>query len=260
MPWQCSPDTRAGDMIVFYMTSPDSKIDSVFRSISEGFNDPFFWYYRCCYISHFQKIKNDVFTIKFMKADPTFKNLPIVKKNMQGVNGTEIPAKNYNYIAKKSGLKNPILIKECGFEFNIESKMEIKNEHDVELKILEPLLEKLGWTKGDYVTQMVLKMGRNEKTIPDYVINPIFTPYHEKGDFVWKAKKDISNKKQLEDAKGQVVSYARRLCAKKCGVISSQDIWIMDNIDDYTDFIFESSIENLKNDDIFNKLKKIAGK
>ncbi len=41
--WQCNPDTRAGDLIVMYLLSPDSAIRSVWRSRSIGFNDPFFY-------------------------------------------------------------------------------------------------------------------------------------------------------------------------------------------------------------------------
>lgn len=39
--WQCNPDTMAGDAIVMYLTSPVSALDSVWRSVSVGFNDPF---------------------------------------------------------------------------------------------------------------------------------------------------------------------------------------------------------------------------
>lgn len=77
-PWQCNPDTMAGDVIVMYLKSPISAIDSVWRSVSVGFNDPFFYYYRCTYIANPQKI-NRVYQ-KTLKKDPVFKELPIVKK------------------------------------------------------------------------------------------------------------------------------------------------------------------------------------
>ena len=34
--WQCNPDTRAGDMIVMYLRTPISAVDSVWRSVSIG--------------------------------------------------------------------------------------------------------------------------------------------------------------------------------------------------------------------------------
>lgn len=45
-PWQCNPETRAGDMIVMYLRTPVSAVDSIWRSCSVGFIDPFFYYYR----------------------------------------------------------------------------------------------------------------------------------------------------------------------------------------------------------------------
>lgn len=77
-PWQCSPDTDAGDNIVLYLRSPISAIDSVWRSISVGFNDPFFYYYRCTYIdncSHINRI-----SLNQLRKDPVLKELPIVRK------------------------------------------------------------------------------------------------------------------------------------------------------------------------------------
>ena len=50
--WQCNPDTRVGDMIVMYMRTPISAVESIWRACSVGFIDPFFYYYRCVYISN----------------------------------------------------------------------------------------------------------------------------------------------------------------------------------------------------------------
>lgn len=262
--WQCNPYARAGDMIVFYMTSPDSKIDSIWRSVSEGFNDPFFWYYRCTYMSYIQKIPDNLFTIKSMRSDDILGNLPIVRKNMQGVNGTEIPPETYNYIIQKAKIDNSLKIKYKLFKTNNKNgtiDFKIKDEHDVECKILEPLLERLGWERQDYETQKRVKMGRNMRLIPDYLIQPDFKKeYHEKCYFIWEVKKSISNEKELGEAKGQVISYARRLFAEKCAIISKERIWIMDKKDDYTKEIFRSSFQDLKNANIFKKLINIAGK
>lgn|GEM_PF-6541460 len=57
---------------------------------------------------------------------------------------------------------------------NIEIQtIEIKNERDVEIYLLEPLLEKLGYSQQDWKRQLKVRMGRREKIIPDYVIFPI---------------------------------------------------------------------------------------
>lgn len=253
--WQCNPDTRAGDMIIMYLRTPDSRLDSIWRSVCEGFNDPFFWYYRCTYIRLTQKLnKKNCFTIKEMRNDKILGNLPVVRKNMQGVNGVELAPSVYNYIVSKNDNTPKIKYNE------ISTRKKIFSEHDVEIKLLEPLLEKLGWKKQDYVTQMTLKMGRNEKVIPDYVIRPTFTPYRETAYFVWEAKESIKSKKQLEKDLGQTISYARRLNANGCTLVSKEGIWIMKKDDDYKDIAFKSTWKELKNDDIFKKLLNIAGK
>lgn len=262
--WQCNPYTRAGDMIVFYMTSPDPQIDSIWRSVTEGFNDPFFWYYRCTYMAYVGKFPDNLFTIKNMKSDDVLSKLPIVRKNMQGVNGTEIPPETYNYIIQKANIDDSFKIKYSLFKTNNKTgtiNLRINNEHDVERKILDPLLEKLGWKKQDYETQKRVKMGRNMRLIPDYLIKPDFKKeYHEKCYFIWEVKESISDDKELDEAKGQVISYARRLSAEKCAIISKEGIWIMDKKDDYTKYIFHSSFKDLKNPNVFKKLINIAGK
>ena len=63
--------------------------------------DPFFFYYRCVYISSPVGIKP--FSLAEIKKDPVFKELPIVRKNMQGINGVELKPSVYNYLVKKSG-------------------------------------------------------------------------------------------------------------------------------------------------------------
>lgn len=253
--WQCNPDTQTGDMIVMYLRTPYSKLDSVWRSVCEGFIDPFFWYYRCTYISKPKKLHHkNRFTLKEMRTNNILNQLPIVKKNMQGVNGVELSPSIYNYIVEKNEDIKKIKYKQ------ISNTTKISTEHDVEVKLLEPLLEKLGWKKCDYITQFSVKIGRKEKIIPDYVILPTYTPYRETARFIWEVKKSINNTKQLEKDCGQVISYARRLKSPGCALISQEGVWIMQNTDDYENIIFKATWNELKKDDIFKKLFNIAGK
>ena len=69
--WQCNPETKAGDMIVMYLRTPISAIDSIWRSVSVGFNDPFFYYYRCTYIARPEKITR--VSQKQLQQDEKFK-------------------------------------------------------------------------------------------------------------------------------------------------------------------------------------------
>lgn len=262
--WQCNPHARAGDVMVFYMTYPDSRIDSIWTSIIDAFIDPFFWYYKCTYIANARKVPDNLFKIKSIKKDPVLGKLPIVRCNMQVIDGIEVPPEAYNYIVEKSNLSDKFKIKYNTFRANTKTgaiSLKINNEHDVERKVLEPLLEKLGWDKQDYETQKRVKMGRNMRLIPDYLLLPDFKhKYHEKCYFIWEVKESIPNDEELNEAKGQVISYARRLCSKKCGIIAKQGIWIMSQDDDYTKEIFQSSFKGLKRTNVFKKLIDIAGK
>lgn len=94
--WQCNEDTRAGDMILMYFKTPDSAIDSVWRACSVGFIDPFFYYYRCTFIG--KRVKINRVTQQMMKKDPIISKMPIVKKNMQGINGIELLPSEYNHL------------------------------------------------------------------------------------------------------------------------------------------------------------------
>ena len=70
--WQCSPDAVVGDAVMFYLTSPDSCIASTFRCVSDGFDDPFFWYYRCCYIARREDVSR--VSLAQMRTDDMLKS------------------------------------------------------------------------------------------------------------------------------------------------------------------------------------------
>ncbi len=114
---------------------------------------------------------------------------------------------------------------------------DIFEEKDVEQKLLEPLLEKLGYTPKNWIRQMPLRMGRGIRYYPDYVINPKIKRGDEKADFIWEAKLSISNDKKLRKDFYQAKSYALRLKADGLGLIALEGIWISFSKDD---FLFEN--------------------
>ena len=252
--WQCSPDTMPGDMIVMYLRSPISRIDSVWRSVSTGFNDPFFYYYRCTYIAKPQKVRP--ISLDMLRTDPVYRELPIVRKNMQGVNGVELMPTVYNRMAEDFGVDIPKLI--GGDFFN---NFDFANEKDVEDQLVKPLLEKLRYSPNDYVQQMVMWIGNhNAKEIPDFVVLPVVTPRHYSAYFLIEAKYSIVTKNQLEDAKQQARSYAKQLSAKYTVIASREGVWVTAASDDYSDTIFKAGWHELSNPDVFHKLFNVIGK
>lgn len=252
--WQCNPDTRAGDMIVMYLRTPISAVDSVWRSVSIGFNDPFFYYYRCTYIANPVAVKR--ITQKQLQQDKVFKELPIVRKNMQGINGVELQPSEYNHLVDIAETDVPRL------EFAVSDiNQTFSREKDVENKLIIPLLKKLGYNEKDYVQQMYIEIGNhNHALIPDFVLSPIHIKGHQSGFALIEAKLLIQNQREMEDVKIQARSYAVQLKAKYSAIADKNKIWIYSSNDDYTNEIFIATWDELNNPDNFSKLFKLIGR
>ena len=250
-PWQCNPDTRAGDMIVMYLRTPVSAVDSVWRSCSVGFIDPFFYYYRCTYISHPLKMKP--VALDRLKTDKITGAMPIVRKNMQGINGVELKPSEYNRILQMGRSKAQKL------EYvSVKAKGEYSTEKEVEEYIIKPLLKQLGYSEQDYVQQLYLEIGNhNHALIPDFVLLPEKRSGHQSAFAVIEAKRSIVNQQELGAALSQVRSYAKLLGAKYAAIISQEKVWVYSAEDDYSAVLF--CVPASMTDDEMFSLRKILG-
>lgn len=252
-PWQCNPDVKAGDLVVMYLRTPISSIDSIWRSVSVGFNDPFFFYYRCTYIAKPEKVKR--IPLKKLQTDKVFKRLPIVRKNMQGINGVELMPSVYNHILDVS--KSELSRLDFGFE---ERGDDFQREKDVEDKLIKPLLKQLGYTEDEYLQQLYIRVGNhNFALIPDFVIHPVVSFGHQSADFLIEAKLTIPSNKELEVVKGQARGYAKLLSAKFSVLISKEGIWITEDNDDYSTDVLKYTWEEMKSSDVFSQVFKLLG-
>jgi len=251
--WQCSPDTRVGDMIVMYVLTPVSAVTTICRACSVGFIDPFFYYYRCVYIS--QAVSTTPFTLQEMRSDQIFKELPIVRKNMQGINGVELYPSVYNYLVAKVKAAVPLLEYE-----KTENDEEYTCEKDVENKLIKPLITKLGYTENEYEQQLYIEIGNHNKAlIPDFVLLPDKTHGHTSGFGIIEAKRSIPSEKVLKEVFIQARSYARVLSTKFCAVASKERIWVSQRKDDFEEIIFEATWKQLNQEDRFYELEKLLG-
>ena len=75
---------------------------------------------------------------------------------------------------------------------------------------------------------MPVRIGRGISKYPDYVIHPVYTKNHERGEIVLEAKLSIPNNKQLEVDRGQAHSYAKLLTANAYVLVAKEGIWIGD--------------------------------
>lgn len=162
--------------------------------------------------------------------------MPLVKQNMQGINGRHIEKRFYDRIL--------VLLKAKGMNIDKLPRLEesktklptLRNEQDVEKHLLEPLLSKLDYSRGDWEQQIKVKVGRREKAIPDYVILPTRegTSNQVRAAWVWEAKLSIASHKQLQQDFEQAVSYARLLDANGVGLISKEGIWVCTKQEGYS--------------------------
>lgn len=223
--WACNERTRKGDLIIVYCTSPRSYLHSIWRADSTGIFNPFDYYH--CRTTIRDGVKLPQITFSDLKNDPYFSKLPIVRKNLQGVNGVELSAKDYSELlrlVKEKGVNisdYPQLFVGAAMEFG-----EVKLEIDVEEHILIPFLKKLGYRENDWTRQLQLKAGRKEKAIPDFVFFPQGSTHFESAPFVIEAKLDMSSMIEQQKAFRQALSYARMLRAKLMGICDKERLII----------------------------------
>lgn len=247
--WQCNPDTRAGDMIVMYLRTPISAISSVWRSCSIGFNDPFFYYYRCTFIGN--PIKGNRIGIDKIKKDKILSKMPVVSKNLQGINGVELKPSEYNHILDLTKVKAERLEDAANLGTG-----EYVNEKAVEDAIIKPLIAKLGYSLDDYETQTRIPVGNhNTLLIPDFVLSPAKKGRYTFAYAIIEAKRSIVKNEELNDALGQARSYALELSVRHAAVASQEGIWITSVEDKYNQVIYNQTWDNLKNPDEFMKLR-----
>ena len=182
--------------------------------------------------------------------------MPIVNKNMQGINGIELLPSDYNHIVEISNANVPKL------EYVIEDgKGGYVNDKAVEEKLIKPLLSELGFGEADYVQQLSVPIGNhNRALIPDFVLLPECSGGHYSAFTIIEAKRSIMDSKQLEDAKIQARSYAKLLGVRYSVVASQEGIWVSAARDDYSEDIMVSSWEELKDSDTFYKLGRLIRK
>ena len=190
-----------------------------------------------------------------MKDDPIISALPIVRKNMQGINGVELLPSEYNHLMDMAGVE---LFR---FQYEEESISEdICREKDVEDKLIKPLLLKLGYEEKDYTQQLYIEIGNhNHALIPDFVLLPNRSAGHSSAFAIIEAKKTIPNDKVLEETKTQARSYANQLKTRYSVVASKEKIWVTSEKDDYSKDIFIAAWAELYDPDVFYQLEKMIG-
>ena len=259
--WACNERTRRGDIVVMYCKSPHKYIHSIWRATSEGIFNPFDYYHCRTIIGEGMKIPKITYD-EFM-SHPHFSQLPIARKNLQGLNGVELSTRTYSELLKVIEEKGgDVSVLPKLFEKSEEVTHVLKIEKDVEEKLLIPLLDKLGYKHCDWSRQLSQKAGRNLKAIPDFVFFPKGEEHLQNAPLLIEAKYDMSSIRALKEAFGQAVSYSRMMQCKLMGIcdkerlilykLSSSGTW------DQSKPIFENHWEVINNDaEVYTELRKI---
>ncbi|MBR4453496.1 MAG: type I restriction enzyme HsdR N-terminal domain-containing protein [Bacteroidales bacterium] len=261
--WACNERTCRGDIVVIYCLRPRSCFHSIWRAKIRGIFNPFDYYH--CRTNLCDGIKIPDISLKELKEDEYFSKHPLVRRNLQGINGVELSAKDYaeflRIIEKKGGDLSvlPKLYEGSAVNFGV-----VNVEKDVEEKILIPFLRKLGYKENDWTRQLSLKAGRNTKAIPDFVFFAQGEKHFENAPMVIEAKYDMSSTIELQKAYAQSLSYARMLQAKLFGICDKERLIIykIDNsgAGSINSPVYENHWGSIYADDVEGaKLKQIMG-
>lgn len=260
--WTCNENTKRGDIIIMYVLYPHSCIQSIWRADIDGVYTPFNYYNSRTRAT--DGIVIPKITLKELKEDPYFSKLPITRKNFQGVNGVQFSANDYKELQR--------LLKCKGFDTSLlpqlykpdlEISAELKNEKEVEEKLLIPLLEKLGYSDADWKRQLSQKTGRKEKAIPDFVFLPKGEVHFQNAPMVIEAKFDMSSNIEKTNSYNQALSYARLMKSSIFGICDKNRIIIYKEKKGYFDRFnptFEKHWQNINDEETFSQLKLLIGK
>ena len=221
--WQSSPETKKGDILIHYETSPISAITCIEIAQTDGVIDPLFYYYSNTYIG--ERIDIPHVTLKELQYDAYFSKHPLVRKRFQGVNGRPASDEDYAELIR--------LIKTKGFDVEKLPKLYaptfpkdiiIENEKDVEKRLLEPILNAMGWYEHkDFIRQLSIHAGRGHRIFPDYALHYDNKPEEERASVLIEAKLYMKSNRDIEEAFLQARSYAQLLsssvivlCDKLC--------------------------------------------
>ena len=260
--WTCNENTKRGDIIIMYVLHPYSCIQSIWRADIDGVYTPFNYYNSRARVTNGIVIPH--ITLQELKSDKYFSQLPITRKNFQGVNGVQFSAKDYIELQR--------LLLEKGFDIsilpqlynpNFEFEAQLKSEKDVEEKLLIPLLEKLGYSETDWTRQLSQKAGRKEKAIPDFVFLPKGENHFQNAPMVIEAKFNMSSNIEKTKSYNQALSYARIMKSSVFGICDKERLIIYKEKNGYFDRfnpIFEKHWQSINDVETFSQLKLLIGK
>lgn len=252
--WGARPNMRRGDIFLMYEPSPIKGIRTIFRAESEPFKDPFTWWYytiRLCEPLRCKLISRDE-----MKETQQLSQLI---SDVRFLASREITLEAYNEflsIYKKNNPKGKPLPLLKGSRSGYKGIL--KNEKDVETKILEPFLKEISYSEDDWTRQAVIKVGIKERGIPDYV----FGLKKNKAKMIIEAKHHVLTHDSEIKAFEQAQSYAKLLDSDIIVIVSEKKINVYQKKQNA--FTSDNKVtftwKDMEDIELFNKCKRLIGK
>lgn len=224
--WGGNTAIRRGDILMLYLVSPRKAIDSIWRACSDGFVDPFFHYHGTVWICG--QVKTEPVSLAEMKQHPLLSTKPAIKASFFGPSGkAAFTIEEYEAILEITKQKGQDLSFLPRIPLNEQLPLlDLQNERDVELQLIEPFLERLGYKETDWVRQMPVKMGRGERNYPDYAFGAKTGRGEECARMVLESKYQLSAHREFVDAFYQTKSYALRLQSRMMAMAAREGVWI----------------------------------
>lgn len=252
--WQANEDTMRGDILVHYETHPVCAITCMWIAQTDGVIDPFFYYYANTYIGN--RISLPHISLRELKNDAYFSSHPLVRKNLQGVNGWEMSNKDYQEILRIVQTKGYDTSRFPTLYAPKITHVNIKLEKDVEEQLLIPLLNSMGMT--DYMRQVPLRAGRGERIFPDFALHCTKTENGYIAKVLIEAKLSMRNKKEVYAAFQQANSYAHLMESPVIILCDREMLLIYTNEEGFNRNRYKKFFwEDMEDPDNFNELRKI---
>ncbi|MEG2061940.1 MAG: type I restriction endonuclease subunit R [Alistipes sp.] len=239
--WQANSETKKGDILIHYETSPISSITQIWIAQTDGVVDPFFHYYSNAYIGDSKPVPS--VSLKELKTDSYFAKHSLVRKGFQGVNGWPISSEDYNELLRMFRDKGAdVAVLPKLYAPSTPTNVHIEHEKDVEEQLLEYYLHKMGWEEGrDYIRQLSVHAGRKVRVYPDYTLFYSDKSGYESAKVLIEAKLYMKSNREIETAFVQARSYANLLesslivlCDKQCLIVyDRQDGFDRDRYEKY---------------------------
>ena len=217
--WQSNQLTCKGDIMLFYEKSPVKKLNAIWTALEDGFVDPFGPYYSYSIIGKKIEIPSeqaitydDFKNSEYFKVENRGREGNFVSKKFQDVSGWSVTSNDYAEIKRMLEAKGFDISKMPSlYEPKFDACIVINDEKDVENKLLIPLLEKMGFKKGeDYKQQVNFPAGHGSTgKRPDFCLHLNGSGVHLTAKVVIEVKLFMKDNPQIKTDYGQALSYAK---------------------------------------------------